>query len=141
MAGITDGISNLFSSVFEIFSGIINTVLSGLQSIFGLFQSLVSSIFGLFQSVISSIFDLMSGLVGFMLSKLPAFLLDPLTFDIPDAPIIGGYLLNYMIRQYCHYRCPCRCLCRILCLSPEEPGWGDYGWQEEVLGSGWEDNA
>ena len=56
MASIVDGLSNLFSSIFEIFQGLINTVLSALQSVFGLFRNLFASVF-----------DMMSGLVGFIL--------------------------------------------------------------------------
>ena len=56
MAGIFDGLSNLVSSIFEIFQGLISTVLSAIQSVFGLFQNLIASVF-----------DLMSGLVGFIL--------------------------------------------------------------------------
>lgn len=70
MASLIDGISNLFSSLFEILSGILNGIFSTLQSVFGLAQD-----------VITSIFDLMSGLVGFVLGKryfptyLPTYLL------------------------------------------------------------------
>lgn len=56
MASIVDGLSNLLSSIFEIFQGLINTVLSALQSVFGLFRNLIASVF-----------DMMSGLVGFIL--------------------------------------------------------------------------
>ena len=66
MAGIFDGLSNLVSSIFEIFQGLISTVLSAIQSVFGLFQNLIASVF-----------DLMSGLVGFILgmsSQSPSYI-------------------------------------------------------------------
>ncbi|KAL2044726.1 hypothetical protein N7G274_002500 [Stereocaulon virgatum] len=59
MASIMDGLSNLLSSIFEIFQGLINTVLSALQSVFGLFRNLIASVF-----------DMMSGLVGFILGNI-----------------------------------------------------------------------
>ena len=58
MASLADGLSNLFSSFFDILSGIFNGVLSALQSVAGLAQN-----------VVASIFDLMSGFVGFVLGE------------------------------------------------------------------------
>ena len=54
--GLTSGIENLFSSIFEIFQGFINTILSAFQSVFALAKNLIASIF-----------DLLSGVVGFVL--------------------------------------------------------------------------
>jgi len=59
MSSLASGISNLFSSLFEILGGILNSVFSAVQSVFGLAQDLISSIF-----------DLMSGLVGFVLCNI-----------------------------------------------------------------------
>lgn len=59
MSSLTHGISNLFSSLFEILAGIFDTLFSAVQSVFGLAGDLVSSIF-----------DLMSGVVGFVLGML-----------------------------------------------------------------------
>ncbi|KAK4696898.1 hypothetical protein P7C71_g1093, partial [Lecanoromycetidae sp. Uapishka_2] len=59
MSGIVDGLSNLVSSIFEIFQGIFNTIFSAIQSVFGLAGDLISSIF-----------DLMSGVVGFILGNI-----------------------------------------------------------------------
>ncbi|KAK0515224.1 hypothetical protein JMJ35_002603 [Cladonia borealis] len=70
MAGIFDGLTNLISSILEIFQGILSTILSAFQSVFSIIQNLLSSILGLFQNLISSVFDLMSGAVGFVLGNI-----------------------------------------------------------------------
>lgn len=59
MSSLISGLQNLVSSVFEILTGILNSFVSAIQSVFGLAQDLISSIF-----------DLMSGIVGFVLGEL-----------------------------------------------------------------------
>ncbi|KAF6230857.1 hypothetical protein HO173_010973 [Letharia columbiana] len=59
MSSVTTGISNLLSSLFEILTGIVRSVFSAVQSVFGLARDLIASIF-----------DLMSGLVGFVLGNI-----------------------------------------------------------------------
>lgn len=58
MTGITDSISNLLSSIFDIFRGLFNTLLSGIQSIAAVVGTLVESIF-----------DLTKAIFQFLLSK------------------------------------------------------------------------
>ncbi|KAF6227959.1 hypothetical protein HO133_007687 [Letharia lupina] len=59
MSSVATGISNLISSLFEILTGIVRSVFSAVQSVFGLARDLIASIF-----------DLMSGLVGFVLGNI-----------------------------------------------------------------------
>ncbi|KAL9132715.1 MAG: hypothetical protein Q9175_006112 [Cornicularia normoerica] len=70
MPSLASGISNLFSSLFEILSGIVNGVISALQSVFGLARDVITSIFDMVAGLVTSIFDLMSGLVGFVLGNI-----------------------------------------------------------------------
>ena len=62
MSSLISGLENLVSSLFEILTGILNSVVSAIQSVFGLARDLIASIF-----------DLMSGVVGFVLCELYLF--------------------------------------------------------------------
>ncbi|CAF9922196.1 hypothetical protein IMSHALPRED_005612 [Imshaugia aleurites] len=59
MSSLISGLENLVSSLFEILTGILNSVVSAIQSVFGLARDLIASIF-----------DLMSGVVGFVLGNI-----------------------------------------------------------------------
>ncbi|KAF2840428.1 hypothetical protein M501DRAFT_1015481 [Patellaria atrata CBS 101060] len=59
MTSIINGLQNLVASVFEIFGGIINTVLSTLQSFLAVFTTLAKDVLQLFQ-----------GLINFMLQNI-----------------------------------------------------------------------
>jgi len=53
MTGITSSISNLIQSIYGIFAGVINTVLSGVQGVFAVFGTLIANIADLARSAVS----------------------------------------------------------------------------------------
>jgi hypothetical protein len=70
MTSFTGSIENLFHSIFQIFGGLIQSVVAVGQSIFALIINLLHAVFGIVLALGTAVKDLMSGLVGFLLGKL-----------------------------------------------------------------------
>jgi hypothetical protein len=70
MPSFTAAIENLFHSIFQIFSGLTQSVLAVGQSIFALIVNLLHAVFGIVLALGTAITELFSGVVGFLLGKL-----------------------------------------------------------------------
>lgn len=88
MTSFIASIENLFHSIFQIFSGLIQSVLAVGQSIFALITNLLQAVFGIVLALGTAVKDMMSGLIGFLLGE----------------PTVCHVELNSdSCRQYIHY--------------------------------------